>query len=703
MDRCRHKCIYFILIWALVSITNTSGCPSVCSCKWKGGKQSVECINKGLTKLPDEIEYGTQVLNFDGNNLQSLPRRAFLNRKLINLQKLHLSNCNLEKIHGESFAQLTNLVELDLSNNLLTTIPATSFRHIPALRHLNLAGNPIGSVPAHSFSHTPGLVYLDISDARINTVSPLAFQPLTLLETLQIQNNNIKELSETIINNLESLHGIRVHDNPWFCDCRALPLWRLLVVRRIPLTVFPTCNAPRRTAGTKFDELEEKDFACPPEIRPVIRFVQGVAGENATVTCPVEGQPPPKVLWFIGDRPVINGSILGLGPQRVYIVNGGQKNKISHLVITGAQEADSGQIRCIAVNPAGRATANFTLAVTMKAISKDPLNSGHIAGISIGLIVLALIIFVVAFILFARTRTTSSPTPAKERSPASSLPCSPSEPNPIQKPPRLTDLSSSNSTDPDLISEAEKVSRGNHVNGYIPSGRENAPSVSEIGDYTRMEGDSLYPSSLWDSQGPVIHEHYNPGFVSQETPHHIPIHSTPFKNAPEPNFDPQFYGYPSDYGLPIPEVDEESVYSTRQELSVADRIKNVEKKTPFLSREDMTNLKSNPYATPYTREQESPMYSLFNNELGPDIRIQENRIPEEVQLQEVESRVNVVEGAESPQVSGPPGERPWVPGSQNTPIVPLGVAVLPPLPINALHRIKARDSPDEGYQEGTEV
>lgn len=670
-------------------------CPTVCSCKWKGGKQTVDCKNKELTTLPSDIEHGTQVLDFDDNNLQSLHRHAFLSRKLINLQKLHLAHCNLEEIHKDAFAQLTNLVELDLSNNLLSHIPSEAFQHTPALRHLNLATNRIRSVPSRSFTFTPGLVYLDISHCKINTISPMAFKPLSLLEKLHIQNNNLKEIPESVIMNIENIHGIRVHNNPWFCDCRALPLWRLLVDRRIPHPVSPVCHTPRRISQTPFDKLKEKDFACPPKIRPVIRVVQGVAGENATVTCPVEGQPPPEVLWYIEDRPVINGSILGLGPQRVYIVNGGQKN-ISHLVITGAQEADSGQIRCTAVNPAGRATANFTLAVTMKAISNEPLNSGHIAGISIGLIVLALLIFIVAFILFARTKPTTSPTPAKERSPACSLPCSPSEPNPIQKPPRLTDLSNSNSTDPDLISEAEKASRGNYSNGFIPNGRDNSTSVSEIGDYTRMEGDSLYPSSLWDSQ--IVHEHYNPGYISHESPMHAPVHSTPLKNELDGNFSPQVYGYPSDYGLPIPEVEPGPMYDSKNELSPVENLMN---DSDYLAR-DATKRFDNLYESNHSGEKDTAIFSKMINKLGTDLRIHENKNSDEMQLQKMENRNNKFEESTS-QINGPPAERPWIPGSQNSTSVPLGVQVLPPLPNNALNRIKSRDSPDEGYQEGTEV
>jgi len=37
-------------------------CPTDCSCKWKGGKQSVECLNRSLRTFPGPIDPGTQVI-----------------------------------------------------------------------------------------------------------------------------------------------------------------------------------------------------------------------------------------------------------------------------------------------------------------------------------------------------------------------------------------------------------------------------------------------------------------------------------------------------------------------------------------------------------------------------------------------------------------------------------------------------------------
>ena len=78
-------------------------CPSVCQCKWKGGKQTVECIDKQLITIPENIDQTTQVLDMSGNNLQQLPRETFIRLELLNLQKLFLRNCKLGQIDVEAF------------------------------------------------------------------------------------------------------------------------------------------------------------------------------------------------------------------------------------------------------------------------------------------------------------------------------------------------------------------------------------------------------------------------------------------------------------------------------------------------------------------------------------------------------------------------------------------------------------------------
>ena len=77
---------------------NGNQCPYVCSCIWKGGKQTATCDRRSLTALPVGLDSGTQVIDLTGNSLSLLPSNVFLERGLINLQRIHLVDCSLGKL-----------------------------------------------------------------------------------------------------------------------------------------------------------------------------------------------------------------------------------------------------------------------------------------------------------------------------------------------------------------------------------------------------------------------------------------------------------------------------------------------------------------------------------------------------------------------------------------------------------------------------
>ncbi len=80
--------------------------------------------------------FNHQVLDLSGNDLQTLPREIFAKRGLVNLQRLHLSNCNLGQVDPTAFRGLTNLVELNLAGNLLTSVPIATFAGEKRIRDL---------------------------------------------------------------------------------------------------------------------------------------------------------------------------------------------------------------------------------------------------------------------------------------------------------------------------------------------------------------------------------------------------------------------------------------------------------------------------------------------------------------------------------------------------------------------------------------
>jgi hypothetical protein len=97
--------------WAFVLVASVlvlvgglalADCPEVCTCKWKGGKQTVECINASLSSIP-EIEAGTQVLDLTLNYLPSLNTDIFSKLNLRNLQKIYLPRCSLRNLEEHTF------------------------------------------------------------------------------------------------------------------------------------------------------------------------------------------------------------------------------------------------------------------------------------------------------------------------------------------------------------------------------------------------------------------------------------------------------------------------------------------------------------------------------------------------------------------------------------------------------------------------
>ena len=104
MKWCQFKGLAFGVCLVLIFLGGLAlaDCPEVCTCKWKGGKQTVECINASLSSLPN-IEAGTQVLDLGLNYLPTLRTDTFRRANLTNLQKIYLYQCSLRLVEVHTF------------------------------------------------------------------------------------------------------------------------------------------------------------------------------------------------------------------------------------------------------------------------------------------------------------------------------------------------------------------------------------------------------------------------------------------------------------------------------------------------------------------------------------------------------------------------------------------------------------------------
>ncbi|XP_058120486.1 amphoterin-induced protein 2-like [Anopheles ziemanni] len=559
----------------LAAVNAEPNCPSACQCKWKGGKQAVECLSGNLFTIPENIDHSTQVLDVSGNNLQIISNETFVRSNLLNLQKLYMRDCRIGQIDDGAFAGLTNLVELDLSINLLTAVPSAAFQHIVSLRDLTLARNHIQKIESHAFRNVTALTKLDLSFCSIQTIAPQAFEGLGSLHSLKLNGNQLSELRPKTIETLSRLHGIELHENPWVCDCRlrAAKLW--LTENNIPYPIAPTCaGGPERVLDKTFGELQVDDFACKPEMLPVRRFIQAYSGENATIECRSSAVPSATVNWFWNGKLLVNNSHFS-AYQRVLVYEQGNFEKRSKLVLTNAQETDSSEFYCVVENRAGTAEANFTLHVAMRDIG-FAIENRQIIGLSAALVILILFILLIILFLLVRLRripmtetktpnqveviTSVSPSsnvngkvatpindchsPDRKNAPGD-LKCCQSAANPVQKPPRLTDLPYSTShydgggsliasgqcfvspthsltgNNPDLINDTKRLGSGTDLAATGATPLDPLAHLTQLqlqattalntlslmdpverpgsGEYSRAGCDSLYPSGLWET------------------------------------------------------------------------------------------------------------------------------------------------------------------------------------------------------------
>lgn len=340
-------------------------CPSTCACKWKGGKQTVECSDKDLITIPTGIDAGTQVLEFSGNNLKLLPRERFERMGLLNLQRIYLSRCKILQIDDRAFRGLTNLVELDLSLNFLSAVPTETFMDYPSLMRLIVSGNPIRVLQTASFRPLSFLTSLELSNCQIETIEDGTFVGLDNLEWLKLDGNRLNYIhGENILP--DAIHGVALDRNPWQCDCRLLEVHNWLLNYKIPHSSEPKCSGPNRLVGEPIRNLEVGDLACLPDVSPTTLYLEIAEGKNISLLCRVSAIPEASVSWWFQGRILQNDTTLAPGFHFYYFVEEGREEKRSELFIFNTNPDDNGTFVCAAENPAGKSLSNYTIRIIVK-------------------------------------------------------------------------------------------------------------------------------------------------------------------------------------------------------------------------------------------------------------------------------------------------------------------------------------------------
>ncbi|XP_013386131.1 slit homolog 2 protein isoform X2 [Lingula anatina] len=220
-----------------ISLTRTcqlpedSVCPDQCVCT----ESIVDCRNKGLKQIPNNIPEHVTELRLEHNHITGIPSRAFVDFK--KLRRIDLSNNQISQLAEDAFTGLKSLNSLVLYGNKISDLPPGVFKGLTSLQLLLLNANKISCVRVDTFKDLHQLNLLSLYDNKIQSLANGTFTPLT---------------------NIQTLHLAR---NPFICDCNLRWLSSYLHTHPIE-TSGARCETPERMQRKKIGSIRQSKFRC---------------------------------------------------------------------------------------------------------------------------------------------------------------------------------------------------------------------------------------------------------------------------------------------------------------------------------------------------------------------------------------------------------------------------------------------------------
>ena len=206
--------------------TNKIPCPKLCVCY---SNRRVECVNKSLKAVPNDIPITTVYLDISQNKNIHIPETYFT--ELFNLKHLAVKSCELEnhfilprrlmsimiqnnKLSFEEFRLMFSnsspfLWSIDAaSNNIDINSSVSLFENSASLRELSLSNNIMPIIYKETFRGLHKLEVLDVSHMSLKYVQDGAFKDLVNMWKLNINNNEMRSLPENLFRPLGGLEWL---------------------------------------------------------------------------------------------------------------------------------------------------------------------------------------------------------------------------------------------------------------------------------------------------------------------------------------------------------------------------------------------------------------------------------------------------------------------------------------------------------------
>ncbi|XP_064556264.1 uncharacterized protein kek5 [Drosophila montana] len=337
---------------------------SNCHCHWNSGKKSADCKGKKLTKIPLEMSNEMQVVDFSQNQIPELRRDEFQVAGLQNLHKIYLRNCTIQEVNRDAFKGLAILIELDMSSNRISQLHPNTFEGLEKLRNVIINNNEIEILESRLFINLPFLSRVEFNNNRLKQVQLNVFGgPLT---AISLEQNQLTHLHKETFDNLPKLTYLSLQGNAWNCSCDLQQFRDFAMAKRL-YTPPTDCREPAQLRGKLWSEVPSENFACRPRIIGSVRSFVEANHDNVTLPCRIVGTPRPNVTWIYNKRQLNPNP----NDHHIRILNSVEQQQqsesgqimTSELRIYGVRNSDKGAYICVADNRGGKAEAEFQLLV----------------------------------------------------------------------------------------------------------------------------------------------------------------------------------------------------------------------------------------------------------------------------------------------------------------------------------------------------
>ncbi|KAM3604026.1 uncharacterized protein V6R79_005479 [Siganus canaliculatus] len=243
-----------------------------------------------ISELADNLFFSLtelKVLNLRGNLLSTFGDRVF-GFEPSSLKELNLKGNRLTEL--SPLVTLASLSDLDLSSNLLSTLPEDIFRNVTSLEYLDLSENQLSSLPETIFTELLSIQVIHLNSNNLSRLEAKLFRDQELIQKLSLSDNRLETLPAGLLEPFAIQHTVRLHGNPWRCDCHLWYLhdWALRNSQSVEMLEKMLCESPGFLRKRPVLSVDRDQLLCPlsrDEMQDLSLCSQEASNGTVTVRC----------------------------------------------------------------------------------------------------------------------------------------------------------------------------------------------------------------------------------------------------------------------------------------------------------------------------------------------------------------------------------------------------------------------------------